>query len=125
MECEKVKKLFNQLVNQEKQRFPQEREQWKAPTTHGVYVIRKDEIVLHVGRTLRGKGGLRQRLQNHLSGASSFTEGFLDGDGAKLRDQSYTYQYLEEENSRLRALLEAYAVGTLCPKHIGLGARVN
>jgi len=25
------------------------------------------------------------------------------------------------EDARLRALLEAYAIGTLCPKHIGLG----
>jgi hypothetical protein len=36
-------------------RFPQEREQLIAPLEPGVYVIRKGDTVLHVGRTLRGK----------------------------------------------------------------------
>jgi len=124
MECERVKELFAKLVNQPRHQFPQKRKRWQAPTRHGVYIIRKDETVLHVGRTLRGKDGLRQRLQNHASGSSSFTKSYLKGNGGTLRQQGYTYQYLEEEHSRLRALLEAYAVGTLCPEHIGLGDRV-
>jgi hypothetical protein len=43
--------------------------------------------VLHVGRTPRGKKGLRQRLNNHLHAGSSFTLKYLDGHGARLRDR--------------------------------------
>ena len=40
---------------------------------HGVYIIYSPNgRVTHVGRTVRGKRGLRQRLNNHLHGASSF-----------------------------------------------------
>jgi hypothetical protein len=31
-----------------------------------------------------------------------------------------TYRFLIVENDRMRALLEAYAIGHLCPHHIGL-----
>ncbi len=75
---------------------------------------------MHVGRTLRGKGGIHQRLNNHLHGQSSFTAVKFDRMGWKLRN-GYEYQYLEVRNSRKRALLEAYAIGMLCPNHIGLG----
>jgi hypothetical protein len=86
-----------------------------------VYIIYKEEVVLHTGRTLRGKDGLQQRLKNHLHGSSSFTVEYLKGKGATLREGGYTYQYLELGDSRKRALLEAYAIGTLCPEHLGLG----
>ena len=120
-EKEKVAELFAALCRQPKLRFPKEREQLIAPTEAGVYVIRQDNLVLHVGRTLRGKDGLHQRLKNHLRGSSSFTDKYLKGKGALLRDGRHTHQSLVVENTRLRALLEAYAIGTLCPKHIGLG----
>ena len=92
-----------------------------APSAKGVYVIysRSDRIV-HVGGTPRGKGGIRQRLKNHLYGQSSFVEKFLRGDGSKLRD-GYKFRSFKVENARLRVLLEHDAVGFLCPKHIGLG----
>jgi hypothetical protein len=32
-----------------------------------------------------------------------------------------TFQFLELDNSRLRALLEAYACAHHCPKHLGTG----
>jgi hypothetical protein len=115
-----VQKLFRELCKQPECSFPQYREALKAPRKPGVYVIRKGKIVLHVGRTLRGKAGLRQRLKNHLHGSSSFTYEYLNGNGARLRD-GHTYQCLTLGSARQRALLEAYAVGTLCPKHIGLG----
>ncbi len=86
-----------------------------------MYIIRKGETVLHVGRTLRGQDGLHQRLKNHLHGSSSFTREYLKGKGATLRESGYVYQFLELEDSRKRALLEAYAIGTLCPEHLGLG----
>lgn len=115
-----VQELFKELCAQPKHLFPQHRESLSAPQKPGVYVIRKGGIVLHVGRTLRGKEGLRQRLKNHLHGSSSFTDKYLNGRGATLR-KGHSYQCLPVGNSRQRALLENYAIGTLCPKHIGLG----
>jgi len=130
-ELQVTENLFSKLVKQEKNEFPQKRQQLKAPKEHGVYVIRKEETVLHVGRTLRGKNGIYQRLKNHLGGASSFTKQYLEGNGATLRTNGYTYQCLvikdrkDQKGLRKRALLEAYAVGTLSPKHLGLGGRVK
>ena len=115
-----VQKLFKNLCDQTLQPFPKKREPLNAPTTHGVYVIRKGSKVAHVGRTLRGKHGLHQRLSNHLQGASSFTQNYLNGSGSKLRE-GYTFQHLEVKGPRLRALVEAYAIGILCPEHLGLG----
>jgi len=115
-----IKKLFNDLCAKPITTFPKEREPLEAPCSHGVYIIRKDDKVLHVGRTHRAKNGLRQRLYNHLYGQSSFTEKHLHGSGKEMR-KGYTYQYLEVSDPRHRALLEAYAVGILCPEHLGLG----
>jgi len=115
-----VQKLFKKLCAQSQCTFPQHRQLLNAPKEPGVYVIRKGRVVLHVGRTPRGKGGLHQRLKNHLHGSSSFTREYLNGMGANLRT-GHTYQYLLVRNPRQRALLEAYAVATLCPKHIGVG----
>jgi hypothetical protein len=118
-ERQRIEELFKMLCKQEKLPFPQGGK-LQATTGLGVYVIRKGDVVLYVGRTLRGKEGISQRLNNHLQGASSFTKQYLNGNGAMLRN-GHTYQYLIIENSRKRALLEAYAIGTLCPEHIGLG----
>lgn len=119
-ERQKIEKLFAELCKEPMCQFPQKREQLIAPSERGAYVIRKGDIVLHVGRTPRGKNGLHQRLKNHLYGSSSFTKKYLKGNGAVLRD-GHTYQFLVVEDTRLRALLEAYATGMLCPQHIGLG----
>ena len=120
-ESQKIKKLFDELCAQPKRLFPPVRQPLDAPSKPGVYIIRKGETVLHVGRTIRGREGLHQRLRNHLHGSSSFTNKYLKGEGAILRKGGYTYQYLQLEDPRERALLEAYAVGTFCPEHIGLG----
>jgi hypothetical protein len=119
-ERQKVEELFTALCKQPMLQFPQDHKKLQATSEPGVYVIRNGDIVLHVGRTLRGKEGLRQRLKNHLHGASSFANEYLKGNGAALR-KGHTHQSLVVEDARLRALLEAYAIGTLCPKHIGLG----
>jgi len=119
-ESRMVEKLFRKLSGRPKKPFPQEHQPLQAPTEQAVNVIRKSGAVLHVGRTLRGKKGLHQRLRNHLYGISSFAEKFLNGDGALLR-KGCTYQYLVVKDARMRALLEAFAVGRLCPRHIGLG----
>jgi len=119
-EIQQVEELYTELCCQPRFQFPQEGERLEAPSAPGVYIIRKDDIVLHVGRTLRGKNGLYQRLMNHVHGQSSFTEKYLKGNEAALRN-GCTYQLLVLEDSRLRALVEALAIGMLCPKHIGLG----
>ena len=120
-ESQEVKSLFSKLWVQPKQSFPKDRQRLDAPSKPGVYIISKEETVLHVGRTLRGRGGIHQRLKNHLHGSFSFTNKYLRGNGAILRKDGYTYQCLKLRDSRKRALLEAYAVGRLCPQHIGLG----
>lgn len=120
-ERQTVKKLFGKLCKQEKQPFPKKRQPLDAPLKGGVYIIRKNKTILHVGRTHRGRNGIHQRLTNHLHGSSSFTKNYLHGNGATLRKKGYTYQYLELEDSRKRALLEHYAIGTLCPRHLGTG----
>ena len=120
-EDKRVKELFNTLCSQPMLPFPEARKRLVAPSEGGVYIIRRDGTILHVGRSLRGKEGLRQRLKNHLHGSSSFTIVYLKGNGDLLRDSRHTYQCLVVEDTRLRALLEAYAIGVLCPRHIGLG----
>jgi hypothetical protein len=114
---------FKQLLKQAQIAFPAARESLVAPVGQGVYVIRDSRgTVLHVGRTLRRKGGLYSRLYDHLYGKSSFVFQYpkFQGDGSKLR-VTHTYQTLSEPNDRMRVLLEAHAVSQLCPKHLGTG----
>jgi len=124
-EYERIAELLEELLGQEKHRFPQKRQPLDAPEKHGVYIIRKNDTVRHVGRTLCGRYGLRQRLADHLAGNSSFVrdDDDFNGEGARLRGNGYTYQYLVVECPRKRALLEALAAGTLCPAHVGTGDR--
>jgi hypothetical protein len=124
-----VEEQFNQLIGAQKETFPEagKRKALNAPESRGVYVIYDPcGLVVHVGRTPSGKGGLAQRLQNHLHSQSSFTEKYppLNGDGSKLRD-GYTFRCISVPDDRLRALLEAYAIGHLCPAHIGLNSRTG
>ncbi|HYN81831.1 MAG TPA: GIY-YIG nuclease family protein [Gemmatimonadaceae bacterium] len=117
----KIRKLFQSLRGASRFAFPRRRERIQAPDKHGVYIIFSPRgAVLHVGRTLRGKRGLRQRLKNHLHGSSSFTIQYLKGKGSRLRS-GYEFSFIEISDARTRALLEAYAVGRLCPKHLGVG----
>lgn len=120
-EQKRVQALFRELMDTRKQDFPEEGQELHAPDERGVYVIYSPRgRVVHVGGTPRGKHGIRQRLKNHLHGASSFAEKFLDGKGSKLR-HGYTFRCLVVRKIRDRALLEAYTIGQLCPAHIGLG----
>jgi hypothetical protein len=117
-----IKAKFGQLLRSQLILFPPSGERLTVPDLHGVYIIYtpKDRVA-HVGRTIRGKNGLRQRLNNHLHGSSSFVAHALGGRGAKLRER-YKFRFIPIENSRLRALLEAYSIGQLCPDHLGDGA---
>ena len=115
-------------------RFPAPGERHSAPTTKGIYVIYSSRMkVLHVGATPRGNRGLCQRLANHLHGKSSFTKNslWLKRRGHSLLErcgylrEHGKYRCLEVKDHRLRALLEAYAIGCLCPEHLGLGQAVD
>jgi len=66
--------LFTRLKRTPLKTFPGSQGKIDAPNGQGVYVI-YDPLgnVAHVGRTPSGSGGIRQRLKNHLHGASSFT----------------------------------------------------
>lgn len=120
-ELESIKRKFRALMRAERIVFPMSRGRISAPTTQGVYLIFGPRgRVLHVGRTVKGRNGLRQRLKNHLQGQSSFTWSMFDKQGEMLRG-THSYAFIEEPNDRRRALLEAYAVGNLCPKHLGVG----
>jgi hypothetical protein len=122
-ESDKISGLFLELCKQETYQFPDPHGHLNATTNQGVYIIKdSSENVLHVGRTLRAQGGIRQRLHDHLYGRSSFVYHYtpLRRNGAKLRN-GYKYQYITVTNDRRRALLEAYATAHLCPAHIGLG----
>ncbi len=121
-ELPKIKVLYKSLLQQEERFFPKSRERLTASVKQGVYIISNGKgTVLHVGKTAKAKGGIKQRLNNHLHGQSSFTIKYLKGNGYKLRCVC-KYKYIEVKNPRLRALLEAYTVSNLCPKHLGLGA---
>jgi hypothetical protein len=120
-----IRKRFETLIGARLHSFPKERGRLDAPKLRGVYIIYDPrQKVAHVGTTPRGKGGIHQRLTNHLYGQSSFAKKCFKGDGSELRD-GFSYRCLPVEDDRLRALLEAYAIGYLCPKHIGLGQAVE
>jgi excinuclease UvrABC nuclease subunit len=113
--------LFRRLERQPWVPFPVARGKLIAPSGLGVYVIRdaKNRVV-HVGRAVRGKSGLKQRLGNHLNGASSFVKKHLNGDGSRLR-KGYSFRFLEVNDPRQSALLESLAIARFCPLHLGLG----
>ena len=116
-----VRALFSKLKHSSLQEFPKARKPLTAPNKQGVYVIYDPRNrVLHVGRTPSGAGGIRQRLGDHLHNRSSFSILFLKGHGEKLR-RGYKYRCLIVPSRKRRALLEAYAIGYLCPAHVGLG----
>jgi hypothetical protein len=120
-----IRSVFNQLIRAPLQAFPTRREQLAAPRQQGVYVIYSPKHeVLHVGSTPMAKNGIAQRLRNHMAAQSSFVLRYLDGDGSQLRG-GYMFRCLVVENRRLRALLEAFAIGHLCPAHIGHSGKVT
>ncbi len=118
-----IKNLFGKLMGAKRKSFPKSGNAVDAPRRQGVYVIYSPAgRALHVGCTPRAKHGVRQRLQDHLNNRSSFTTKYLKGRGDRLRRNGYLFCCWIVTNPRRRALLEAYAIGRLCPAHIGHGA---
>ena len=121
-EPEKIKKLFAALLKSESFYFP-EKGKLDITCEHGVYIIldTKQQVV-HVGNTTRGEKGLCQRLNNHIGGSSSFSKNYLKPKQLSIRD-GFIYKLLEVPNARERSILQAFTIGTLCPKHIGTGEK--
>ena len=136
-EFEEIETLFEELNKSKEILFPVQGEKLLAPKEKGVYIISNDEkTILHVGNTPRAKNGIEQRLKNHMSGASSFSRKYLAQSGQKLRgecffrylviDTASEDRFLQQNKARQRALLECYAIGRLCPKHLGTSsAKIN
>lgn len=77
-----IKAKFDQLLRSPKIRFPSAGDRLSVTNLHGVYIVYSPKgRVAHVGRTVRGKNGIRRRLNNHLYGASSFVTKALKGKG--------------------------------------------
>src|SRR5689334_20461979 len=117
-EQQKIKLLFNRLLHERSYFFPQ-----KGPLDitcqKGVYIIFNPKgKPSHVGNTPRGERGLCQRLNNHIYWCSSFSKKFLKPQGLSVRNE-YSFKFLKISSARDRALLEALAIGLLCPEHIG------
>jgi len=122
-EPKRVEARLKQLNSRKEHAFPDFREPLDAPSEPGVYIIRNPAgRVVHVGRTVRGRKGLFQRLNNHLDGKSSFMRAYLPGNRIKLRE-GFTYQYLVVPDDRERVLLEYAATVWHCPEHLGVGSK--
>lgn len=116
-----VRNYCDRLRRAPRTAFPLSRQPLDCPRCHGVYlIIDPAGRVAHVGRTTRARYGLAQRLKAHLAGRSSFVIKFLRNNRSKLR-RGYSYSFVEIREPRLRALVEAYATGVLCPRHVGTG----
>jgi len=114
-----VARLFKQLMSAERIAFPKPGKPLQASEQQGVYIIFGPQgRVLHVGMTPKARRGLHQRLRDHLAAQSSFVNGYYKGEAQRLR-KGHTFSCIVVGNRRMRALLEAYATGMLCPADIG------
>lgn len=121
-EPEKIMTLYTKLIASKQHIFPI-KGKMNVSTKHGVYIIYSpSDEVLHVGNTPSGKEGLNQRLYNHISCTGIFYKEYLEPRNINLRGE-YKYRFIEVENSRERALLEALTQGLLCPAHFGTGEK--
>lgn len=121
-ESQTIKKLFENLISTNFHFFPT-KGKIKVTDNHGVYIIyNSDNVVLHVGNTPSGRKGLNQRLYNHISSTGVFYKKYLQPYEIKMRG-THKFRYLEVEDPRHRALLESFAIGSLCPVHLGTGEK--
>jgi len=129
-EQRRVRAKFAELEHAPIHDFPQSGARIAATDKRGVYVIYSPRgKVLHVGTTPRGRRSIAQRLSDHFQGQSSFTRNshwLKKHAGPKLKKRCRyvrkhcKFRCLAVKDERLRALLETYAIGNLCPDHIGL-----
>ena len=118
-ECDEIMKLHKELLNSEKHPFTPKGTAVKVSDKHGVYIIYSpNDEVLHVGISIN----LNKRLNEHRNIKSSFSRNYLKPKSIDL-SKSYMFKYIEVENSKERAFLEALSIGLLCPKYIGIGEK--
>ena len=121
-ESKKIMQLHQELLTSSFHFFPT-KGTVNVSDKQGVYIIyNSNQETLHVGKTDRGKEGINQRLLNHLRNQSSFAKKYLKRKNIILRN-GCEFKYIEVENGRTRALLEALTTGLLCPAHIGTGEK--
>lgn len=114
--------FYEKLILSPKHNFP-EKGKVNVSSKHGVYIIYcPNDFVLHVGMTPYGKSGLNQRLYNHISKTGVFYREYLRPKDMCLRGTG-KFQYIEIDDPRKRALVEALTAGLLCPAHFGTGVR--
>ena len=117
----RLSSLLQKLTSAPHIEFPLRGQALKTPTEKGVYIIfGPTGKILHVGSTPRGRRGLAQRLRNHTHGISSFTRKNPKR-WRQILNGKCKFSFLIVEKDRDRALLEALAIGTLCPEHVGTG----
>jgi predicted GIY-YIG superfamily endonuclease len=117
-----VLEFYNKLCKSELYEFP-EKGKVNLTNKHGVYIIySSNNEILHVGMTPYGKDGLNQRLYNHISKSGVFYREYLKPRNMSLRG-TCKFRYIEIEDARIRALLEALTAGKLCPAHFGTGLK--
>jgi GIY-YIG catalytic domain-containing protein len=109
-----IRTLFRKLKRAERQSFPKQGGMTDVPDEPGVYIVYspRSRRVFYVGKTARAT--LRKRFESHLYGRS-------EHHGSKWRN-GYEFRCLPVRSARHRTLLEAYAIGCLCPKYLGTGA---
>ena len=113
----RIKALYGKLHNIKREVFPKERRQpLNAPEEAGVYVIYDPKgKVDHVGEST----SIARRLRDHMGARSSYVIKSLNNDGSQLRSKRYKFRCLPVSTPRQRMLLQALAIGLLCPRHIG------
>lgn len=118
-EPERVKELFEKLINSDFYIVPKEGK-INVSNKQGVYIIyNNNKEVLHVGKTKDARNGLNQRLLNHVRNQSSFSKLYMQKNKICLRNWGFI-KFIEIDSPRDRSLLEALTAGILCPAHIGI-----
>lgn len=116
-ELEQILEKYSKLLKSKPVKFRDGLE--SIPRKQGVYIIyRATGTVLHVGRTYRRVKGMWGRILGHSRGRSSFMKNYKKISTSSLKE-CYV-KFLIVKNDRIRALLELYTAGHLCPKYLGL-----
>jgi hypothetical protein len=113
-EPQRIIELFNKLMSVPLRPLRTWRRLDDVPIKPGVYVICDPRgSFVRVGMA-EGRLGLQGRLTQHR-------DRFRKRNPQKYQKQNHQYRCLVVLNPRKRALLEAYATGSLCPREIRLG----
>jgi hypothetical protein len=114
-ELNQIMALLRKLKKRPIKTFPVLHQKIDAPQKPGVYIIYSPRgRVEHVGESRSIAG----RLRGHMGNSSSYVNKSLRRRGAQLRG-AYRYRYLTVVSPRRRMLLQAMAIGQLCPRHLG------